>query len=125
MNIDEWKKQKAIVENYNKYSYELGFATFYLNRTNRSGIVKGGVIGGQAQNGAWRMDARFNREDMIKRINKIALKKAHIHLYNKDVDSSLKIICQNMSKMHLYILILHILKKANNYNLTFFRMLIT
>lgn len=87
LNIDEWKKQKAIVENYNKYSYELGFATFYLNRTNRSGIVKGGVIGGQAQNGAWRMDARFNREDIIKRINKIALKKAHIHLYNKDVES--------------------------------------
>ena len=43
-------------------SYELGFATFYLNRTNRSGIIKGGVIGGKEQTGKWTLDVRFNRE---------------------------------------------------------------
>ena len=69
------------------YSYELGFATFYLNRTNRSGIIKGGVIGGTEQSGNWRMDARFNREVLIERIIKIKKRKKNIHLYNKDVNS--------------------------------------
>lgn len=87
LTIDEWNNQRAIVENCNKYSYELGFATFYLNRTNRSGIIKGGVIGGIEQNGHWKMDARFNREGLINRISIIANRKAHIHIYNKDVCS--------------------------------------
>ncbi len=87
LTIDEWNNQRDIVENCNKYSYELGFATFYLNRTNRSGIIKGGVIGGIEQNGNWKMDARFNREGLIDRIIKIANRKKHIHIYNKNVSS--------------------------------------
>ena len=90
LTIPEWYKQREIINNYSKYSYELGFATFYLNRTNRSGIIKGGVIGGLEQNGIWRMDARFNREDIINRIVKIVSNKEHIHLYNKDVDSFIR-----------------------------------
>lgn len=87
LTIDEWNRQRQVIDNCNRYSYELGFATFYLNRTNRSGIIKGGVIGGTEQNGNWRMDARFNREALIERIIKIAKRKNHIHLYNKDVNS--------------------------------------
>ena len=87
LTIDEWNRQKKIVENCSRYSYELGFATFYLNRTNRSGIIKGGVIGGTEQAGNWRMDARFNREDLVERIVKVASRKKHIHLYNKDANS--------------------------------------
>ena len=87
LSIDEWNRQRLIIDNCNRYSYELGFATFYLNRTNRSGIIKGGVIGGAEQNGNWRMDARFNRESLIERIIKIARRKKNIHLYNKDVNS--------------------------------------
>lgn len=87
LTISEWNRQRAIHINNNKYSYELGFATFYLNRTNISGIIKGGVIGGIKQSGKWGMDARFNREDMIKRILKIAKRKKNIHLYNKDIES--------------------------------------
>ncbi len=87
LTIDEWNRQRQIIDNCNRYSYELGFATFYLNRTNRSGIIKGGVIGGAEQNGNWRMDARFNRESLIERIIKIARRKKNIHLYNKDVNS--------------------------------------
>ena len=49
LTIQEWQNQRAIIEKCRKYSYELGFATFYLNRTNRSGIIKGGVIGGVEQ----------------------------------------------------------------------------
>lgn len=87
LSIDEWNRQREIIDDCSRYSYELGFATFYLNRTNRSGIIKGGVIGGIEQAGNWRMDARFNREALIERIVKIASRKTHIHLYNKDVNS--------------------------------------
>lgn len=91
VNITEWKKQRAICLNDNKkYSFKLGFATFYMNRTNRSGIIKGGVIGGQDQSGIWKMDARFNKDDLIARIEKIASMKKSIHLYNKDVESFIK-----------------------------------
>lgn len=88
LTMDEWNRQRSIMLNANRrYSFELGFATFYMNRTNRSGIIKGGVIGGTEQNGNWKMDARFNREALIERIIKIAKRKNHIHLYNKDVNS--------------------------------------
>lgn len=88
LTMNEWNYQRGICLNDNhRYSYELGFATFYMNRTNRSGIIKGGVIGGASQNGKWKIDARFNREELAKRINRIALKKKHIHLYNKDIES--------------------------------------
>lgn len=89
-SIEEWNRQLAIINNSEKYSYELGFATFYLNRTNRSGIIKGGVIGGIAQSGNWKMDARFNRQTLIERITKIAKRRDSIHLYNKDVNSFIK-----------------------------------
>lgn len=91
LHIDEWKHQRDICFNQNKkYSFELGFATFYMNRTNRSGIIKGGVIGGQDQAGEWKLDARFNRDRLIERIEKIAKYKSKIHLYNKDVESFIK-----------------------------------
>lgn len=87
LTIDEWNRQREIIDDCSRYSYELGFATFYLNRTNRSGIIKGGVIGGTEQAGNWKMDARFNKEALIERIVKVAHRKKHIHLYNKDVNS--------------------------------------
>ena len=73
-----------------KYSFELGFATFFMNRTNRSGIIKGGVIGGKSQQGIWKLDARFNKPELIDRIKKIEEKKRYIHLYNKDIVSFIK-----------------------------------
>ncbi len=58
-----------------------------MNRTNRSGIIKDGVIGGMDQSGSWKMDARFKREELIRRIESIAVRKSHIKLYNKDINS--------------------------------------
>lgn len=90
LTMDEWNKQHDICMNNNvKYSFELGFATFYMNRTNRSGIIKGGVIGGKNQSGEWKLDARFNKNNLINRIKKIASMKKQIHLYNKDIESFL------------------------------------
>lgn len=91
LSVEEWKKQREILLRAdNKYSFELGFSTFYLNRTNRSGIINGGLIGGLEQNGVWKLDARFNKDNLINRILKIAKKKECIHLYNKDVASLIK-----------------------------------
>lgn len=81
----EWYKNKDIIANQANYSaLEIGFATFFLNRTNRSGILLGGVIGGKEQSGKWKLDARFNKSDLINRIKIIASKKANIHIYNQD-----------------------------------------
>ena len=90
VTIDEWKKQREIcLQKNNKYSFELGFATFYMNRTNRSGIIKGGVIGGMEQQGDWKINARFNKDELAERIRKIAARKKQIHIYNKDIESFL------------------------------------
>lgn len=83
----EWRKQKEIQSkeaNLGEYDFDKGFATFYLNRTNRSGIIKGGMIGGAKQDGKYKIDARFNKETLIKRIEKIAGKASQIELYNMD-----------------------------------------
>jgi DNA adenine methylase len=63
LTLDEWARQKAVHSDRRARVFDLGFATFYLNRTNRSGIVSGaGPIGGIGQAGTWRIDARFNRD---------------------------------------------------------------
>lgn len=67
----------------------LYFPAFYLNRTNRSGIIKGGVIGGKEQSGNWTMDVRFHQGHLAERIREISGRKAQIHLYNKDINSFL------------------------------------
>ncbi len=85
VNIEEWKRQREIFVNTKKACLELGFATFFLNRTNRSGILTGGVIGGLDQKGKWKIDARYNKDDLIKRIEAIALKRKQIEVYNKDI----------------------------------------
>lgn len=85
VSIDEWHKQKDIfLDQHDKPTLQLGFATFFLNRTNRSGILHGGVIGGKNQSGIWKLDARYNKVNLIQRIEKIALLKSQIHLYNLD-----------------------------------------
>jgi len=74
LNIDEWTKQRAIYLNPNgKSALALGFSAFYLNRCNRSGIlVNGGPIGGKHQSGKWKIDARFNKAQLIGRFEMMA-----------------------------------------------------
>ncbi len=85
VTIDEWYKQKAIFDNpMNHSDIEHGFAAFFLNRTNRSGILKGGVIGGKNQDGRYKLDARFHKANLTKRIEKIGDFSDHINVYNLD-----------------------------------------
>ncbi|MGO3708368.1 MAG: DNA adenine methylase [Mesonia hippocampi] len=85
LSIEEWKKQKAVQTNKKKADLlDLGFSTFYLNRTNRSGIINAGVMGGIEQTGNYLMDCRFNKTELIQRIKNIASHKKNIRLYKKD-----------------------------------------
>ena len=102
VNIDEWKKQKEIyVEQNKKYSLDLAFATFFLNRTNRSGILKGGPIGGFEQTGNYGIDARYNAEKLVERIRAIAKYKKHIKVYNKEIVSFIENVLPNYGQNSL------------------------
>lgn len=104
VTIEEWHRQKGIyLTQNNKYSLELAFATFFLNRTNRSGILKAGPIGGFNQNGNYLIDARFNKENLIRRICDIAEKKNQISLFNKDIRSFFKSYLPKYENVFLYL----------------------
>ena len=91
ITIKEWRKQKSIYKNADtRNMFALGFATFFLNRCNMSGVLEGGVIGGLKQNGKYKMTARFNKEDLIKRIKLISKHRKNIILYKKDTYKLLK-----------------------------------
>ena len=104
ITIEEWHKQKKIyLSQNNKYSLELALATFFLNRTNRSGILKAGPIGGYNQDGKYLIDARFKKENLIHRIQEIAKKKRQISLYNRDVRSFIKFFLPKYNNVFLYL----------------------
>jgi len=85
VTIDNWHKYKNIQRSQNsESSLELAKSTFFLNRTNISGVIKGGVIGGQKQCGKYKINARFNKKDLINRIIKVASLKSHISVTNLD-----------------------------------------
>jgi len=83
ITIEERKKQKNILTS-SKDLLTLGFSFFYLNRTNRSGIISGGPIGGANQDSPYKIDCRFNKSRLIDRIKKIADYKDKIDVYNLD-----------------------------------------
>jgi DNA adenine methylase len=85
LSVAAWDRQKRIFANPKDHDYvQLGFAAFYLNRTNRSGILNGGVIGGRDQTGPWKIDARYNASELIFRIESIAKMRSRIKLTRSD-----------------------------------------
>lgn len=103
LNVNEWQKQKVIYNNQTKYTQiEVGLAAFYLNRTNISGVLTGGVIGGLSQNGKYKIDARFNREKLIKKVVNIAKHKESIHLYNWNAVEFVLNILPNYEQCFVY-----------------------
>ena len=90
ITIQEWNTQREIFRNSRSYSLDLAFATLFLNRTNRSGILSAGPIGGYAQDGDWKLDVRFDKEAIIGKIVSIAKLKSQITVYNKDIISFLR-----------------------------------
>jgi DNA adenine methylase len=92
VDVETWRKAKANVDNPGvEYSFELGLATFFVNRTSRAGIVVGsGPIGGYEQAGAWKIDARFYRETMLRRIRWIGENSDRITVSRKPAVDFLK-----------------------------------
>lgn len=85
VTVDEWRNQREVQKNKDSANlFDLGLSTFYLNRTNRSGIISGGLIGGVKQEGDYAMSCRFNKDSLIKRIARIANQADHITLCNLD-----------------------------------------
>jgi DNA adenine methylase len=85
LNIRTWDRQKRILKNAKDHDdLRLGFAMFFLNRTNRSGILNGGIIGGRDQTGPWKIDARYNAVELVHRIQSIAKLKNRISLTRRD-----------------------------------------
>lgn len=92
ITIENWLKHKESFLNLKGLSssshieplLELAFSTLFLNRTNVSGVIKGGVIGGMNQKGNYKLDCRFNKRTLINKIDKISSFANVIELHNLD-----------------------------------------
>lgn len=85
LTLDEWQKQRELYRARDERDpLALGFAFFYLNRTNRSGVLNAGVIGGKAQQGRYLIDARFNRDELARRISAIGSLRERITVSDDD-----------------------------------------
>ncbi len=85
VTMEEWYQQRAVYDEQESADlFDLGFAALFLNRTNRSGIIGGGVIGGKRQAGAWALDTRFNKGELIQRIKRVGRYRNRIKLYHMD-----------------------------------------
>ena len=99
VDVDTWNKQKNIYNSQHLYSrIEVGFATFFLNRCNVSGVIKGGLIGGKEQKGKYGITARFNKSELVSKIKKIGQYNNRIEFYNMDATDFL----MNQVSKYLY-----------------------
>jgi len=103
VTVDNWEIQKQIQKSKQRYGLlKVGFSTFYLNRTNRSGILNAGIIGGRQQTGEWKIDARFNKKELISRIERIAQYKDKIELHNSDAVELVKSLRNSLPQKSLF-----------------------
>lgn len=100
VTVDEWYRQREIQQNKGLADeMDLAFSTFFLNRTNRSGVIlKAGMIGGQKQDGAYKLDCRFNKNGLIEKIRRIEKYKEKIHFSNLDAIDFIKTTSLNLPK---------------------------
>ena len=91
ISMDSWRRCKLVcLDEANATEEDLAFAFFFLNRTNRSGILNAGAIGGKAQTGPWKLDARYNKSDLMKRIAAIGRLSSRVKLTQLDAVRFLK-----------------------------------
>ncbi|WP_368254849.1 DNA adenine methylase [Clostridium paraputrificum] len=104
ITMEQWRNAKQVLSNMEDYDIlEIGFSTLFLNRTNRSGILKGGVIGGKNQAGSYKLDCRFNKEDLISKIKLISKYKKKIRLYNMDtIDFIKNVVVKSRTKNFIF-----------------------
>jgi len=102
INIENFIAQKNIYRNETQHSLNLGFATFFLNRTCFSGVLDAGPIGGYNQTGKYLIDARYNRQELMKKIEKIAQFRSNIEIYNLDILDFIKKVENKKEKLFTY-----------------------
>jgi DNA adenine methylase len=103
VDVDEWDRQRAVQSEEDPEDIDLAFSTFFLNRTNRSGIIGGGIIGGRDQRGKWKIDARWRPEDSIWRIEKIARFASRITLTGLDTADYIERVLPSIDSPFLYL----------------------
>lgn len=103
IDLQTWEKQKHIYSDYlNHSTLEVGFSAFFLNRTNYSGVLTGGAIGGIKQNGRYKIDCRFNKMRLIQSIERISSFRDSVEIYNMDVNDFIdKIIIERQGDLFL------------------------
>lgn len=101
VTMDEWHRQREVYLTQSSSLLKRGFATLFLNRTNRSGIILGGVIGGLEQEGNYKLDCRFNKADLVKKIRRIADHKEQIELTQLDALEFVSTVLPRMDKRGL------------------------
>jgi len=84
VTVEEWHRQHEIYCSLESGELELGFATFFLNRTNRSGILNARPIGGLRQTGTWKIDARFDKASLIARIRTLSPYESRVTVCEED-----------------------------------------
>lgn len=118
VNISKWKELRILQKHKKEVNMlDLGFSTFFLNRTNISGIIQAGVIGGLNQNGKYRIDARFNKKKLIDRIQEIGKFRDKIKIKNLDALDLLK----NLDKKSFVYLDPPYVNKANGLYINFYK----
>lgn len=91
VTMHQWHRQRAILADPTANQLDLAYATIFLNRTNRSGILKGGVIGGKDQKGDYKLDCRFNRDELVRKIQRIHAYREVIKVSRLDAEECLQI----------------------------------
>jgi len=85
ITMKEWFRWRSVLrEDVKSNLVERGFATLFMNRTNRSGILNGGVVGGKNQDGQYKLNARFKKDVVAARIREIAKRSRDISVYRED-----------------------------------------
>lgn len=104
ITLEEWQAQREIYQACNlDDSVTLGFSAFFLNRTNRSGVIKGGVIGGREQNGKYLIDCRFPKPSLKDKIRRVARYKDAIELSRLDGEVFLRETDSSYSNLFYFI----------------------
>lgn len=108
------KKAKVNLKTFDKYRYvasypskfnrrKLAEACLFLNRTSFSGILNNsaGPIGGRAQKSIYKIDCRFGRENLIKKIQEISGFRERVVILPCEWEEALKYAAQNHKKERL------------------------
>jgi DNA adenine methylase len=93
ISMDTWYEFKKYLANDapTKYSdLEIGFAFLFYNRTNYSGIITAGPIGGRRQLSKYSIKCRFNPERIIKKVSQLSALNERIEIIHGDGNEYLR-----------------------------------